>query len=344
VFLLHSSFSSGPRLKAGVIVCAVLCFALSLAGCAGYVSQPNTVAVGALSLSASSFDFKTVAVGQTAQQTLTVSNTGQAPVQLTGLSVSNKQFAVTGPSIPRTILPSNSLSYTITFSPTASGNASGTLTIASDAKNGMVSLAGVGQQAFANLAFNPPSINFGNLALAKTSTQNVTVQNSGDVNVTIQGITVAGAGFGYSSISPGVSLAPNQQATFQVWFTPKTAGAASATVSFLSANLSSPETLSLSGAGVGSSGSGTPPPTTGSHTVHLTWGASTSQIIGYRVYRSEVSGGSFTALNGTAVTTLTYDDSTVALGTTYYYVVTAVDASGNESIHSNQVTAVIPAT
>jgi len=35
-------------------------------------------------------------------------------------------------------------------------------------------------------------------------------------------------------------------------------------------------------------------------------------------------------------------DSTVQNGTTYYYVTTAVDASGDESVYSNQATAVIP--
>jgi hypothetical protein len=182
----------------------------------------------------------------------------------------------------------------------------------------------------------PASVNFGNLALNATSTQNVTLQNSGSVSLTLQGVTVAGSGFGYSSLSPGLSLAPNQQVVFQVWFSPTVAGPASATVSLLSPSLSSPATLSLTGDGVSST------PT--QHTVHLTWGASTSQIIGYRVYRSEVSGTSFSPLNGTTITALSYDDATVTNATTYYYVVTAVDASGTESVYSNQVTAVIPAT
>jgi hypothetical protein len=173
------------------------------------------------------------------------------------------------------------------------------------------------------------------------------MQNTGDISMTVQGITVAGAGFGYSSLSPGLSLAPNQKVTFQVWFNPKAAGAASATVSFLSPNLASPETMSLSGAGIGTTSPSTPPPTAPpatAHSVHLSWGASTTSVAGYRVYRSEVSGASFTPLNGTLLNILSYDDTTVSPGTTYYYVVTAVDGAGNESIHSNQVTAVIPST
>jgi hypothetical protein len=198
-----------------------------------------------------------------------------------------------------------------------------------------------GQNAFADLVITPASVNFGNLPVATTSTQNVTLQNTGAINLAIQGVTVAGAGFGYSNLAPGMSLAPNQKVTFQVWFTPTVAGVASATISLLSPNLSSPGTLSLSGDGITSTP--TPPPTT-SHTVHLTWDASTSQVIGYRVYRSETSGGSYNSLNGTAIDALTYDDTSVSSGLTYYYVVTAVDAAGNESVQSNQATAAIPAS
>jgi FG-GAP-like repeat len=78
------------------------------------------------------------------------------------------------------------------------------------------------------------------------------------------------------------------------------------------------------------------------HVVHLTWNSSPSQVAGYIVYRSNFSGGSFLALNTVPVSALSYDDSTVVSGSTYYYVVTAVDSSGSQSIYSNMVNAVIP--
>jgi fibronectin type 3 domain-containing protein len=37
-----------------------------------------------------------------------------------------------------------------------------------------------------------------------------------------------------------------------------------------------------------------------------------------------------------------YTDSSVQAGSTYYYVITAVDSSGNESAFSNQAQAVVP--
>lgn len=49
-----------------------------------------------------------------------------------------------------------------------------------------------------------------------------------------------------------------------------------------------------------------------------------------------------TVLNSSPDASLTYTDSTVTSGTTYYYIVTAVDGAGIESAYSNQSVAVIP--
>ena len=81
-----------------------------------------------------------------------------------------------------------------------------------------------------------------------------------------------------------------------------------------------------------------------SHSVTLTWIASTSSnVAGYNVYRGAASGGPYaTKVNSSLVTGLGYIDTTVLAGQTYYYVATSVDTSGNESVPSNQATAVIP--
>ena len=78
------------------------------------------------------------------------------------------------------------------------------------------------------------------------------------------------------------------------------------------------------------------------HSVALSWGASTSAVSGYNVYRSTVSGGGYMRLNSLLVSVLTYTDSTVQSGGTYYYVTTAVDANGGESTFSNEVSAAVP--
>jgi fibronectin type 3 domain-containing protein len=77
------------------------------------------------------------------------------------------------------------------------------------------------------------------------------------------------------------------------------------------------------------------------HTVDLTWNPS-ADAAGYNVYRGTVTGGPYAMINPSLDGTNAYSDNTVASGQTYYYVTTAVDASGNQSGYSNQTTAVIP--
>ncbi len=312
-------------------------------GCAGYTS-PKAVSQASLTVSATSLNFKTVVLGQTVKQTLHVSNAGTAPLQISKLSISDPQFVITGPSVPRTVLPNMGLDYTLAFTPQSAGADSALLTIQSSASNtaASVSLAGVGEKVVATINVSPVALDFGNLNLQTMATKSVTLQNTGDVSLTISGLTVAGSGFGYSDLSPGFSLAPSQSVTFQVWFKPQVKGSAAGTVSILSANLSSPASLSLSGNGV--SATTTPPPPTPAvqHSVHLTWDASTSSVVGYYVYRSQSATSGLQKLSSSAVTATDFDDSTVASGSTYYYAVTAVNAAGEESSYSGEATAAIP--
>jgi bacillopeptidase F len=64
--------------------------------------------------------------------------------------------------------------------------------------------------------------------------------------------------------------------------------------------------------------------------------------VGYNVYRGGVSGGPYTKINSAADAGTVFTDGTVQSGQSYYYTVTAVDSSGMESAHSNEVQAVIP--
>lgn len=71
----------------------------------------------------------------------------------------------------------------------------------------------------------------------------------------------------------------------------------------------------------------------------LTWTASgEADLDAYSVYRS-TSAGSGHALIADDLGTTGYDDRDVTPGTTYFYVVTATDLSGNESDPSNEAAA-----
>ena len=80
--------------------------------------------------------------------------------------------------------------------------------------------------------------------------------------------------------------------------------------------------------------------TAGDTVVDLSWEANTeSDLAGYNVYRSEASSGPYNKVNAELITTTTYHDTGLTNGTTYYYVVTAVDNANNESTYSNEVSA-----
>jgi hypothetical protein len=336
VFSRHSNYRSIGSFAA---VASWVVFALAVAGCATVAPRSSTSAPS-ISLSATSFNFNAVVIGQSSTQTLHIANTGGAPLTINSVTLNSSQFSFSGPAFPRTVLPAQALDYTITFAPTTAGNVSASVQITSNASNSpaSVSLAGVAEKGFAAVQVTPSSISFGNLNLQSTTTQNVTIKNTGDINITISGITVAGAGFGYSSLSPGSSLTPSQSVTFQIWFRPQTSGPASGNISILSSNLATPASISVSGIG-SASNSPSPTPAPVQHSVSLSWGPSTSSVAGYRVYRDD--GAGLLPLSA-VIPDLTYTDSTVVSGTTYHYAVTAVDPAGDESPYSNEVTAIVP--
>jgi hypothetical protein len=81
------------------------------------------------------------------------------------------------------------------------------------------------------------------------------------------------------------------------------------------------------------------------HSVTLNWHppvpVKNVGIAGYNVYRSVTPGGPYVRI-ASGVTGLTYHDSIVNNGITYYYVVTSVDAAGDESTYSTEAHARIP--
>src|SRR4029077_1614731 len=80
-------------------------------------------------------------------------------------------------------------------------------------------------------------------------------------------------------------------------------------------------------------------PTPGNNQVLLNWTAPAGTVTSYNVKRATVSGGSYSTISTAgAVTGTAYTDTGLTNGTTYYYVVTAVNGSG-ESGNSNQAIA-----
>jgi hypothetical protein len=284
-----------------------------------------------LSITPGSANFGSVVTGNTNSQTVQLMNTGTANLVVSQATVSGTGFSLSGLSLPLTLAPGQSGSFNAQYAPQTAGTASGSIAIVSNASPATIALSGTAVAATSTLSVNPGSLSFGSVNDGSTTAQGFTITNTGNANVAVSGITASGAGYSIVSGAGAVTLSPNQSTSVSVQFAPTVAGAASGSVAILSNATGSPS-VSLSGTGVAAV----------SHSVALNWSASTSTVAGYNVYRSTVSGSSYTRVNGSLVASASYADSGVQSGATYYYVATAVDASGNESVYSNEVSANVP--
>jgi hypothetical protein len=192
--------------------------------------------------------------------------------------------------------------------------------------------SGVTGGSNSNLTANPSSVSFGDVATGNSSTRSVTVTNASASGVSVSNVSISGAGFSASGVPAGLVLAPGESAALNVTFAPTSTGKVSGNVVISEEAFLTSATIPLSGNGIASSG----------HSVTLTWNASSSNVAGYRAYRSSASGGPYTSLNPAPTPNLRWTDSTVQAGTTYYYVVTALAADSAESAYSNQASANIP--
>jgi hypothetical protein len=289
------------------------------------------VTPGALAANPTTVAFGSVQVGNSTNLSETLTNTGGSSVTISQVSSSAAAFSISGLTLPLTLTPNQSVTFTTTFTPISAGAASGSLSVASNASSSPlnIALSGTGTAAGA-LAVSPTSLSFGSVTVGSSSALNGSLTASG-ASVTVSSASLNNSEFALSGISLPTTLPAGQSATFTVTFTPSVSGVTSASLSFSSNAANSPAVQTMAGTGTA--------PT--QHTVDLSWSASTNAV-GYNVYRGTVSGGPYSMINASLDGSTAYTDSTVVSGQTYYYVATAVDASSNESGYSNQATGIIP--
>jgi hypothetical protein len=344
-----TSFAASARAFAAccltnlVLIVLVSTYSFILSGCASVKANNPEVAAAKISVVPSSIDFKEVVVGQKNSQTIKVSNASTVPVDLETLRVSGTAFAIVANKAPVALQPGASVNLSVVFSPSAATAANGALVISSSDLKAPVTvpLSGSGEKSTAELQATPAVINFGSHTVNSQVAQSVTLQNTGNVRLTVNSINASNPNYFVGGFTPGVTLAPDQRLEFQVWFHPTTKGTSSATMTVSSPALPAPVKLAVSGTAAAT----TPPvstPSTPAHSVTLDWNASTSSVSGYHVYRGGTSGGPYTRITSSPVSTLNYKDSSVQGGSNYFYVVTAIASDGTESAYSNEVPAEVP--
>ena len=292
----------------------------------------GSTAAGQLTANPTSLAFGSVALGTTTTKLQTITNSGTANVSISQASVSAAAFAVSGLSLPQTLTAGQSVTFSVTFTAQTSGTSSANLTLTSNAANSNLQIALSGSTAaVGQLSVSPGSINFGNVVVGQSSTQTGTLSASG-ASVTISSASSSTSEFAVSGLALPKTLSAGQSASYTVTFTPQASGTTSANLSFAS-NASTPSVSEAV------AGAGTTAPT---HSVDLSWNASSSSVAGYNVYRGNQAAGPFTKVNSVLDAATTYTDTNVQAGQTYYYVATSVDGGGTESGYSSAVSVVIP--
>ncbi len=325
-------------------ICA-LASSFAFCGCATVTPSGSAASPAAaiLSVIPAEIDFKSVVVGQKNSQTLQITNTSNKNVDLSALHMTGASFSLLSAKAPVVLAPGRKISMNVVFAPATAASANGALTISGPALLVpiRVPLVGSGVKPEPALQSSPPSINFGTHTLNTSAFQTVTFTNIGNISLTVNSLTVSGAGFAIAGLSPGVSLSPQQKLEFQVWYHPTVAGSAVATLVANVSGLPSPLKLAVAGSATTSA---TATSSASSHSVTLDWNSSssTSPVVGYHVYRGGSSGGPYSRIDGSIVNSLSYKDASVQSGGRYFYVVTALASDGVESPFSNEVAADIP--
>lgn len=278
--------------------------------------------------------FGNVPVGTEDTEIIDVKNTGANSFSITSVTANGAGFSVSGISGPVSVAPGGNTRFTVGFLPRSAGSVSGSVSIKSTASDSQLTvvLSGTGVGSSRQLTVTPANISFGTINVSGSATQQITLQNAGNSSIAISSDTVQGSGLHITGVASGTSLTPGQTAVINVEFAPTATGSITGSVTITSNAADGTVTVPVTGTGVSAA-----------HSVDLQWQASTSSgVVGYDVYRSTVSGGSYSKLTSSPVAGTSYSDTNVSAGVEYFYVVTAVNSGGTESSFSNQVATTVP--
>jgi PGF-CTERM protein len=213
----------------------------------GIVSAPEPT------VSADEIDVGTLSVGETTRRTVTVSNDGGEPFQISDVSAVGSGIAtsVRGPS---EVVPGEERPVAVTVNQSTAGNVDTTVDITTTAPNNP-SVAVTGQITAPTFAVGTESIIFDDTSTGSASQQTVTIENRGSAPLTVAAPSVGGADSGAFSILSGdqrLRIAGGNSETVTVGFSPDTTGEQTATLSvepLNDASVDAPAEITLSGSG-----------------------------------------------------------------------------------------------
>lgn len=222
---------------------------IAVSGTATQQQQPGVIAASSANLSLGS-----VAVGSTATQSFSVTNTGGMTATLSAVSSSTVAFTAGGPTFPTDITPGQTVPFTVTFAPMAAGTATGVITVTSNASNAPTTISVTGTATAAatpgKLSASAASVSVGGVNVGSTGSQTFSVTNTGSADVNLSSLTSSAAVFTASGPTFPMSLAAGQSVSVKVVFAPTAAGNASGTITLASDASNAPTAIAVTGTGV----------------------------------------------------------------------------------------------
>jgi hypothetical protein len=209
----------------------------------------STAAQPSISLGPTSLTFGTQSVATaSAPQTITVTNTGNAPLTVSMIATTG-DFRETDDCTSAPIAVNSTCAIQVSFLPTAIGGRSGLLTVYGNVSGGQATaaLTGIGGAAAA-IVLDPITLNFPATTINATSpAQNIAISNTGGTALGLQTPSVIGVDFKITANTCGSSLGAGVGCTVSIAFTPGASGARSGTFSIT--DDAGTQTASLSGTG-----------------------------------------------------------------------------------------------
>lgn len=124
------------------------------------MSGNGIVATAGLTVNSSAVSFGNVAVGTPSTQSVTLTSSGTGAVTVSAASLSGTGFTMSGATFPLTLNSGETATLSLQFEPTATGAATGKLTITSNATSNssdVVALSGTGVPLAVDLSWSAPS-------------------------------------------------------------------------------------------------------------------------------------------------------------------------------------------
>jgi hypothetical protein len=180
-------------------------------------------------------------------QTVTLTNNGSVSLAVSSI-VASGDFSETDRCQNAVMNPGGACAISVTFTPTATGSRTGTLTIYANVTGGQmqISLSGTGTSS-GTISLTPSTVSFGGWEVGTPSTAlQVTATNSGSPAIAFTS-AITGA-FSIVTNACGTSVPAETSCNLTVIFTPVQAGAATGTLTFTDAE--GTQAVALSGTGL----------------------------------------------------------------------------------------------